>query len=225
MNKRLCQLCVVTVIMSLTSLASAHEMRHLCAGGNIVGKDCHGLPDTLMFHVGSVNEPAWATDSNGVNINISWHPDAAHDTGNTQNVDTSKGDTVVLDSVEVQYFGSERKYHPGMKPKQSTIIYSNQKPFVPQNLPDGNGNIAKKYGTNNVYNAYFRPSKAGVYGYVIKGEVDHLDAATNTKHHFEFHQGLSFICGAKGTQDTESTPPTMFGCVQDEIAIPSNGHD
>ncbi len=222
MIKKLCQFCVVAACMSLIGFASAHEMRHVCAGGSQVGVACENQPDTLMFHVGFANEPAWTTDSNGVNINISWHPDQAHNSTLTQNVDTSAGDVVKLSSVTVQYFGSEDKYSPGMKPKKSMIVYSdgNGSPVIPQNTPDKNGNIRLKFGTHNVYNAYFRPSKAGVYGFVIKGMVSHTNKLDNTVHSFDFSKGLSFICGVQGTQDTSLTN-TKFGCVQDELALPS----
>jgi len=225
MIKKMSKFGVIIVGMSLATLASAHEMRHICDGGTAVGLDCENKAKTLMFHVGFVNEPAWATDSNGANINLSFHPDADHSAALTENVDTSKGDIVDLDSVEVQYFGSESKYHRGMKPKMKTIIYSDGKhsPVVPQNMPDAKGNIAQKFGTSNVYNAYFRPAKSGVYGFVIKGFVQH---GSDT---FDFSQGQSFICGPEGTQDqvsqAEGKPQTKYGCVMDEIAFPSNGHD
>jgi hypothetical protein len=223
MNKKLCKLCVIIVGMSLASLVSAHEMRHLCEGGKKVGLDCENVANTLMFHVGFVNEPAWATDTNGANINLSFHPDAEHDPAKVENVDTAKGDVVDLYSVEAQYFGSESKYHRGMKAKRSTIIYSDgkQAPVVHQNQPDANGNIAKKFGTDNVYNAYFRPAKSGVYGFVIKGMVKHGENV------FDFSDGQSFVCGAEGTQDevsqSEGKPQTKYGCVMDEIAFPSQG--
>jgi len=225
MIKKMSKLGVIIVGMSLTTLASAHEMRHICAGGSTVGLGCENVANTLMFHVGFVNEPAWATDSNGANINLSFHPDPAHSAALTENVDTSKGDIVDLDSVEVHYFGSESKYTKGMMPKMKTMIYSNgiHSPVVPQNMPSANGNIAQKFGTSNVYNAYFRPAKSGVYGFVIKGFVRH------NGHDFDFSQGQSFICGAQGTQDqvslAELKPQTKYGCVMDEIAFPSNGHD
>jgi hypothetical protein len=225
MIKKMSKFGLIIVGMSLTTLASAHEMRHICNKGTAVGLNCENVANTLMFHVGFVNEPAWATDSNGANINLSFHPDAAHSPALTENVDTSKGDIVDLDSVEVEYFGSESKYHRGMKPKMKSMIYSNgvQSPVVPQNMPDAKGNIAQKFGTTNVYNAYFRPAMSGVYGFVIKGFVRH------NGHDFDFSQGQSFICGAQGTQDqvsqAEGKPQTKFGCVMDEIAFPSNGHD
>jgi hypothetical protein len=226
MNIKIIQLPIITIMsLLLTSIASAHEMRHICAGGNTVGNvACDGQPDTLMFHVGFVNEPAWATDSNGANINISWHPDGKHDDKLTQNVDTSAGDKVMIHSVEVQYFGSKSKYHLGMKPKGSMMIYSDghDSPVVPQNQPGKDGNMAQKFGTKNVYNAYFRPAMAGVYGYVIKGMVEHKDT-NGTMHDFDFSNGLSFICGANGSQDTLTN--TKYGCAQNELAFPSNGHD
>lgn len=211
----------------LINLASAHEQRLVCAGGQSDSNAfCATQADSLFFEVGFVNEPAWATDSNGVNINISWFPDQTHSDASLQNVDTSANDKVVLDTVKAMYFGSESKYQRGMMPKLSTIIYSNgvSHPVVSQNPPDANGNIALKYGTQNVYNAYYRPTKAGVYGFVIKGVIDHINPLDNTHHYFDFSkEGLTFICGVNGTQDDKNLPPTKFGCVKSEIALPSEG--
>jgi len=207
MSKKIKTLNVLSAAVLFGAVASpsfAHEMRHVCKGvAGVAGLACEGVAETFMFHTGFINEPAWTGDSNGINLNIQFHPDAAHQI--KEDVDTANGDVVKLDFANVQYYAEKK----GKLVKRDWVkVYPTD-----QNAADAKGNVKKKYGTTNVYNIYFRPTKAGVYGFHVKGTLVHKDATQN------FDE--TFVCGPLGTKSTDGT---QFNCVQDEINFPDGDH-
>ncbi|HYE34662.1 hypothetical protein [Methylocaldum sp.] len=210
---------VIGLAVMLPQTASAHEARHLCGSADGVDiTDCHGAPATFKLSAGFANEPAWTGDVNGINLTISFHPDAAHDKTKAEPVNTSTGDEVKLNTAKVQYYAD----------KNGKLELKRQKSLYPsaQNESDAAGNVKQKFGTPNVYNIYFRPNKAGTYGFHVAGTLKHktsVDADGNpTAEHIvtqDFDQ--TFICGPLGTKDTHSNPPSKFNCVQDALAFPT----
>jgi hypothetical protein len=211
-RQRLTLLGAVALMGAVASPAFAHEMRHLC--GALTGLACENQPDTFMFHTGFVNEPAWTGDSNGINLNLSFHPDAAHDKAVLENVDTSKGDVVKLDFANVQYYDNK---NGRLYKKAESKVYPTD-----QNAPNPTtGNVGEKFGTNNVYNIYFKPSKAGIYGFHVKGTLVHTSNFTGSPVQYTQEFDETFICGPLGTKSTDGS---KFNCVQDEITFPTDGH-
>lgn len=209
----------VALAAMLPQTGSAHESRYLCGsadGADIT--DCNGVPSTFKITAGFANEPAWTGEINGINLTISFHPDAAHDTAKAEPVNTGAGDEVKLTTAKVQYYAE----------KNGQLVLKRQKSVYPtaQNESDAAGNVKQKFGTPNVYNIYFRPNKAGTYGFHIAGTLKHktgVDADGNpTAEHIvtqDFDQ--TFICGPLGTKDTQNTPPSKFNCVQDALVFPT----
>jgi|GEM_PF-2033479 len=203
----------------LPSAGSAHEARHLCGSADGVDiTECLGAPATFKLSAGFANEPAWTGEINGINLTISFHPDAAHDKTKVEPVNTGAGDEVKLTAATVQYYAD----------KNGKLVLKRQKSLYPsaQNESDAAGNVKQKFGTNNVYNIYFRPNKAGTYGFHLAGTLKHktkVDADGNpTAEHVvtqDFDQ--TFVCGPLGTKDTQNTPPSKFNCVQDALVFPT----
>lgn len=193
--KRICL--AAALVTWLSPAVYAHEMRHV-GGGNSTGEGAN----VFMFHVGFINEPAFSTELNGIDLNLSFHPDEAHDKTLTEDVDTSKGDTVKIETAEVLYLGKETGRNRKLA-KRKLVTET-----------DDLGNIKKKYGTTNKYPIYFRPTKAGKYGFRLKGSMTHNGSSVN------FDE--TFICGT-GSQDIDlgtGLTKSKFGCVQDAIEFP-----
>lgn len=206
--KTLKLLSAAVLLGSVASPAFTHEMRHVCKSfAGISGLACEGsnsVPNTFMIHTGFINEPAWTGDTNGINLNFSFHPDAAHTI--TEDVDTSKSDTVHLDFANIQYYVEKKGK---LVKKDWTKVYPTD-----QNAPDPKtGNVKKVWGKNNVYNIYFKPTKSGIYGFHVKGTLVH----NGITQPFE----ETFICGDLGTKSTDGT---KFNCVEDEITFPTEDH-
>jgi hypothetical protein len=193
--KRICL--AAALVIGLSPAVYAHEMRHV-GGTNGTGEGAN----VFMFHVGFINEPAFSTELNGIDINLSFHPDEAHDKNLTEDVDTSKGDTVKIETAEVLYFGKETSRNRKLA-KRRLVTET-----------DDLGNVKKKFGTSNKYPIYFRPTKAGKYGFRLKGSTTHNGLSVN------FDE--TFVCGS-GSQDVDLSTgfaKSKFGCVQDAIDFP-----
>jgi len=210
---------MIGLAIMLPQAAGAHESRYLC--GSADGADitnCQGAPATFKIVAGFANEPAWTGDMNGLGLTISFHPDVAHDKTKAEPVNTSNGDEVKLDTAKVQYYAE----------KNGKLILKRQKSLYPsaQNESDAAGNVKLKFGTTNVYNMYFRPNKAGTYGFHLAGTLKHktsVDADGNPTAEHTVTQTFdqTFICGPLGTKDTQSNPPSKFNCVQDALVFPT----
>lgn len=202
MLSKLKQFCLAAGLATMFSqFVYAHEMRHV-GGKNGTGEGAN----VFMFHVGFLNEPAFSKEINGIDINLSFHPDEAHDKTLTEKVDTAKGDTVILETAEVLYMGKENG--KSRKVKKRPLAFET----------DDLGNIKKKYGTDNKYPVYFRPTEAGQYGFRLKGSIVHNGISVN------FDE--TFVCGT-GSQDVDVSSGTIkskFSCVQDAINFPQNGN-
>jgi len=188
----------LATVLSFSQFSYAHEMRHV-GGANNTGDGAN----VFMFHVGFLTEPAFATEMNGIDINLSFHPDEAHDKTLTETVDTAKGDTVIITTAEALYFERVDRKIRQMKRRKLAIE------------TDDNGNIKKKYGTENKYPIYFRPTRAGTYGFRLKGSMAHAGVVT------DFDE--TFIC-ENGSQDIDINTgkiKSKFSCVKKAIDFPN----
>jgi len=187
-----------TALLLLSASPSfAHEMRHI-GGANGDGKGAN----VFMFHVGFVTEPAYEDVVNGIDINLSFHPDEAHSDALTEPVDTEKGDVVFIKQAEALFLES---------PTRPDRVLGRKLLPVPT---DEKGNIQKKFGTENKYIVYFRPTVDGTYGFRLQGYAQHKGRTVS------FNE--TFICDA-GTKDIDLTtglPITKFGCVTDAVPFP-----
>ena len=187
----------VLIVLGSASSSVAHEMRHLGGNqGNGEGKN------VFMFHIGFSTEPAFADVMNGISMSLSFHPDAAHDPALTQAVNTADGDVVKIEEAEVMLLNA---------PSQSAQVIG--KNLLPISL-DEQGNIRKKWGTDNEYIVYFHPTISGVYGFRLKGIAKHKGYMIN------FNE--TFVCGA-GSKDIAPTTgliKTKFNCVEDAVSFP-----
>jgi hypothetical protein len=177
----------------------AHEMRHV-GGANGTGEGAN----VFMFHVGFLDEPAFSNELNGIDINLSFHPDEAHDKALTENVNTTNGDTVIIETAEVLYMGKETGRNRKLA-RRKLIVETDDK-----------GNIKKKYGTDNKYPVYFRPTKAGKYGFRLKGSMAHNGVSV------DFDE--TFVCDT-GSQDVDVSTGVVkskFSCVKDAIDFPKD---
>ncbi len=185
------------IVLGSASSSLAHEMRHLGGDrGNGEGAN------VFMFHIGFSSEPAFKDEVNGIDINLSFHPDADHDPALTEAVDTAAGDVVKIQEAEVLQLAS---------PSQSARVISRK--LLPISRDD-KGNIVKKWGKDNEYIVYFRPTVDGAYGFRLKGHIEHKD------HQVDFTE--TFVCGA-GTKDidpTTSLTKTKFSCVEEAVSFP-----
>jgi len=186
------------IVLGSASSSLAHEMRHLGGEqGNGEGAN------VFMFHVGFSSEPAFTDEMNGIDINLSFHPDAAHDPALTETVNTASGDIVKIEKAEVMLLNA---------PSQSAQVIGKKSLPIPL---DDQGNIRKKWGTDNEYIVYFRPTTNGTYGFHLKGHIEHKDYLV------DFNE--TFVCGT-GSKDIDPTtglPKTKFNCVQDAVSFPS----
>lgn len=192
-----------TALLLLSATPSlAHEMRHI-GGANGDGKGAN----VFMFHIGFNAEPAFEDVVNGIDINLSFHPDEAHSDELTEPVDTEKGDVVFIKEAEVLLLESETR--------QARVL---QRAFLP--VPtDEKGNIQKKFGTENKYIVPFRPTVDGTYGFRLKGYAQHKGRTVGFEE--------TFVCGA-GTKDIDVTtglPITKFNCVTDAVAFPGTNSE
>ncbi len=185
------------VVLGSASSSLAHEMRHVGGDqGNGEGAN------VFMFHTGFSSEPAFTNEVNGIDINLSFHPDAAHDPALTETVNTAAGDVVKIETAEVMLLDA---------PSQSAQVIRSK--LLPISLDD-QGNIRKKWGTENEYIVYFRPTTDGAYGFHLKGHIEHKD------HMVDFNE--TFVCGA-GSKDIDPTTglaKTKFNCVDDAVSFP-----
>lgn len=185
------------IVLGSASSSLAHEMRHV--GGN--QGDGEG-ENVFMFHIGFSTEPAFADVMNGISVSLSFHPDTAHDPALTEAVNTADGDVVKIEEAEVMLLNA---------PSQAAPVIA-KKP-LPISLDDY-GNIRKKWGTNNEYIVYFRPTVGGVYGFRLKGRAEHKG------YMLDFNE--TFVCGA-GSKDIDPTTgliKTKFNCVEDAVSFP-----
>jgi hypothetical protein len=189
---------IALILACESSSGFAHEMRHLGgAQGNGEGAN------VFMFHIGFSSEPAFKTVVNGMDISVSFHPDEAHNSALTQPVDTATGGVVRIEEAEVLFLDA---------PSQSAQVIDQTLLPVPT---DNQGNIRKKWGTDNKYIVYFRPTTEGAYGFRLKGHVEHAG------HTLDFNE--TFICGA-GTQDVDpvtGAAKSKFNCVESAVPFPS----
>lgn len=143
------------LVLYSASPSLAHEMRNLGGDqGNGQGAN------VFKFYVGFSSEPAYTDEVNGIDIYTYFHPDAAHDPELTETVDTAAGDVVKIEEAEVILLDA---------PSQSARVIS-RKLLPISSFLDDKGNIRKKYGTDNEYIIYFRPTVAAAYGFRLKGQ-------------------------------------------------------
>ncbi|MDD5034832.1 MAG: hypothetical protein PHE55_08750 [Methylococcaceae bacterium] len=191
------QLTVAALLLGSTANVYSHELRNLCGSGNIKGAACDGQPNTLRMVVGFLTEPAFDTEINGLDFNLSFYTDAAHTL--LEEVNTAKGDEVHLHAeTEILFL------------KNATQDWSKKNVIKHAALripTDALGNVAQKYGTTNKYPTYFRTTKPGVYGFHLVGHAKH----NGTEIEFDEY----FICGG-GSQSATS----RFNCVQKPLAFP-----
>ena len=155
-----------------------------------------------MFHIGFNSEPAFANELNGIQINLGFHPDGAHDPSLTMPINTADGDVVKIEEAEVMFLNS---------PSQSAQVIA--KKTLPV-LLDDQGNIRKKFGTDNQYVVYFRPTADGAYGFRLKGHIEHKGKT------LDFNE--TFVCGA-GSKDIDPKTgqiKSKFNCVEQAVSFP-----
>ncbi len=175
-------------VLVLTGVAAhAHEMRH------------PNHEHLFMLHVGFKNEPAFSGEINGIDLNVSLHDDA-NDPEHTVpiNMRDVSGDGVTLDTAELLYLSQDQA--------DAKVLH--------RTGLDG-ATLSQVYGTNSDYVLYFRPSKAGAYGFHLTGKLSHNGVTRN------FDE--TFICG-NGSQDRDASAGAIkskFGCVSDAINFPN----
>ena len=187
------------LVFCSASPSLAHEMRNLGGDqGNGEGANA------FKFYVGFSSEPAYTGEVNGIDLYTYFYPDAAHDPALTEAVDTAAGDVVKLEEAEVLLLNA---------PSQSARVI--RRKLLPlSSFLDAQGNIRKKYGTDEEYIVYFRPTIAGAYGFRLKGHVEHKG------HTVDFNE--TFVCGAgsKNIDPTTGLTKTKFECVEDAVSFP-----
>lgn len=175
-------------ILSLTSMAvHAHEMRY------------PNHEHLFMLHVGFKNEPAFSSEINGIDLNVSFHDDANNPEHTVPvNMRDVSGDGVTLNSAELLYLSQDAA---DAKVQHRTTLDASA--------------LSQVYGTDNKYVLYFRPSKAGAYGFHLVGTLSHQGITRN------FDE--TFICG-NGSQDRDASTGAIkskFGCVSDAVSFPN----
>ncbi len=176
-------------VLLLGSMASqAHEMRQ--PNGEHL----------FMLHVGFKNEPAFSGAINGIDLNVAFYDDAKNpDHTVPVNMRDVKVDAVSLSTAELLFLNQDAV---NAKVTRRTALNASM--------------LSQVYGTAGEYVLYFRPSKAGAYGFHLVGTLTHNGVTRN------FDE--TFVCG-NGSQDRDPTTgaiKTKFGCVSDAIDFPAN---
>lgn len=143
-----------------------------------------------LLVVGWKYEPAFTDVMNAASVTI-------HRAADGRAINTNMGDVVDLE-LEIQFRAGSPKDHHEAKVVESAPL----------------GKVRLEPLKENVYNAWVKPSSAGVYAFRVKGTIDDKSDPKTGPVAID----ATFICGesAPGHHD-------HFACLQDPPAFPSKG--